>query len=64
MYNFQIVENTVVPLTEVAVEIIANPRPIVQKLDKQLLWGELEGSLDDYEICPIEKEFLQFSHGL
>jgi|GEM_PF-4025922 len=68
MYHFKIVENTFIPLTEVGQEVLTNPRPIVQQLDTALLWAEVDVDLS-YElsqgnICGVEKQYLEFAHGL
>jgi len=67
-YHFAIVENTFVALTEVGQEIMSSPREIVKKLSKDILWEEVEVDLvkevANGNICLIEKQYLEFAHGL
>jgi len=67
-YHFAIVENTFVALTEVGQEIMSNPRPVVVQLSKDLTWEEVNVDLVkevvNGNICDIEKQYLEFAHGL
>jgi hypothetical protein len=68
MFHYQVINNTFVSLTEDGQAVMNNPRKIVQELDRALLWQEIEVDLEremnEGNICEVEKQYLQFAHGL